>query len=117
MVRVPGSSGEVGYHRESQEDVKGKEEQGEEVPTNVGSTEAPLKTERSTDQQSSGRISTGRHEADLDQDPDLEEKPRIPPKAPSGATADLDENRDPPKSDKESAKSKPNPLTKSTAAS
>ncbi|KAK1947625.1 hypothetical protein P3T76_001635 [Phytophthora citrophthora] len=75
MVRVSESSGEFGYHRESHEDVKVKEELGEEVPTNVGSTEAPLKTERPTDQQSCGRISTDRHEADLDHDPDLEEKP------------------------------------------
>ncbi|OWY98665.1 hypothetical protein PHMEG_00030515 [Phytophthora megakarya] len=78
MVRVPGSSGDSGFHRESQEDVKIKEEYREEVPTNAGSTEASLNTARSTDQRSLERISADRHEADLDQDPDLEEKPRIP---------------------------------------
>ncbi|OWY93484.1 hypothetical protein PHMEG_00037111, partial [Phytophthora megakarya] len=62
-----------GFHRESQEDVKVKEEHGEEVSTNAGSTEASLNTARSTDQRSMERISADRHEADLDQDPDLEE--------------------------------------------
>ncbi|OWY98269.1 hypothetical protein PHMEG_00030999 [Phytophthora megakarya] len=55
MVHVPGSSGDSGFHRESQEDVKIKEEYREEVPTNAGSTEASLNTEKSTDQRSLAR--------------------------------------------------------------
>ncbi|OWY99441.1 hypothetical protein PHMEG_00029554, partial [Phytophthora megakarya] len=116
MVRVPGSSGDSGFHRESQEDVKIKEEYGEEVPTNAGSTEAALNTARSTDQRSLERISTDRHEADLDQDPDLEEKPRIPLKAAAAATADLDENLDPHTTDKNMTKFKSNLSTKSATS-
>ncbi|OWY93550.1 hypothetical protein PHMEG_00037017 [Phytophthora megakarya] len=71
MVRVPGSSGDSGFHGESQEDVKVKEEYREEE-----------------------WISADRHEADLEQDPDLEEKPRIPLKAATAVTADLEENLD-----------------------
>ncbi|OWZ02857.1 hypothetical protein PHMEG_00025512 [Phytophthora megakarya] len=62
------------------------------------------------------RISTERHEADLDQDPDLEEKPRMPLRAAPAATADLDENRDPYTTDKEMTKRMPNPSTKSATA-
>ncbi|OWY97090.1 hypothetical protein PHMEG_00032468 [Phytophthora megakarya] len=62
MVRVPGTSGYSGFHLESQEDVTIKEEYGEEVPTNAGSTEASLNTARSTDQRSLERISAARHE-------------------------------------------------------
>ncbi|OWY98395.1 LOW QUALITY PROTEIN: hypothetical protein PHMEG_00030855 [Phytophthora megakarya] len=80
MVRVPGSSGDSGFHRESQEDVKIK------------------------------------HEADLDQDPDLEEKPLIPIKAAAAATADLDENLDPYTTDKDTTKFKSNLSTKSAAS-
>ncbi|OWY91806.1 LOW QUALITY PROTEIN: hypothetical protein PHMEG_00039468 [Phytophthora megakarya] len=97
----------------SQEDVKIKEEYGEEVPTNAGSMEASLNTARSTDQRSLEMISTDRHEADLDQDPDLEEKPRIPLKAATAVTADLDENVDPHSTDKGTTKSKSNLYTKS----
>ncbi|OWY92492.1 hypothetical protein PHMEG_00038489 [Phytophthora megakarya] len=113
MVRVLGASGDSGFHRESQEDVKIKEEYREEVPTNAGSTEASLNTARSTDQQSMESISTDRHEADLDQDPDLEEKPRIPLKAATTATADIDMNLDLYTTDEETTKSK---STKSVAA-
>ncbi|OWZ13193.1 hypothetical protein PHMEG_00013523 [Phytophthora megakarya] len=42
MVPVPGSSGDSGFHRESQADVKVKEKYREEVSTNAGSTEASL---------------------------------------------------------------------------
>ncbi|OWY93286.1 hypothetical protein PHMEG_00037374, partial [Phytophthora megakarya] len=80
---------------------------------NAGSTEASLNPARSTDQRSSERISAGRHEADLDQDPDLEEKPRIPLKATTAVTADLDENPDPYITDKDTTKSKSNLSTKS----
>ncbi|OWY92031.1 hypothetical protein PHMEG_00039127 [Phytophthora megakarya] len=116
MVWVPGSSGDLGFHRKSQEDVKMKEGLREEVPKNVGSIKTSLNTTRSSDQQSSGRISTDRYEEALDQDPDLEEKPRIPPMVASAATADLDENPDPYATDKETTKPKSNPFTKSVAA-
>ncbi|OWZ14530.1 hypothetical protein PHMEG_00011975 [Phytophthora megakarya] len=116
MVRVPESSGDSGFHRESQEDVKIKEDYREEVPTNAGSTEASLNTARSTDQRSMERISADRHEADLDQDPDLEEKPRIPLKATAEVTADLDENLDPYTTDKDTTKSKSNLSAKSVAS-
>ncbi|OWY99705.1 hypothetical protein PHMEG_00029254 [Phytophthora megakarya] len=112
MVGVPGSSGDSGFHREFQEDVKVKEEHTEEVPTNAGSTEASLNTARSTDQRSLERISADRHEADLDQDPDLEEKPRIPLKTALAVTADLDENLDPYNTDKDTTKFKSNLSTK-----
>ncbi|OWZ20737.1 LOW QUALITY PROTEIN: hypothetical protein PHMEG_0004799 [Phytophthora megakarya] len=59
------------------------------------------------------RISADRHEADLDQDPYLEEKPRIPLKAATVAIADLDENLDLLTTDKETTKSKSNMSTKS----
>ncbi|OWZ12634.1 hypothetical protein PHMEG_00014174 [Phytophthora megakarya] len=115
MVCVPGSSGDSGFHRESQEDVKVKEEHREEVPTNAGSTEASLNTTRSTDQRGIERVSADRHEADPDQDPDLEEKPRIPLKAAKTATADLEENLDLYTTDMEMTKSKSKPSTKSVA--
>ncbi|OWY94762.1 hypothetical protein PHMEG_00035418 [Phytophthora megakarya] len=53
------------------------------------------------------------HEVDLDQDPDLEEKPRIPLKAAPAVTADLDENLDPYTTDRDTTKSKSNLSTKS----
>ncbi|OWZ20245.1 reverse transcriptase [Phytophthora megakarya] len=62
------------------------------------------------------RSSADIHEADLDQDPDLEEKPRIPLKAAKTATADLNENLDLYTTNKETTKSKSNPSTKSVAA-
>ncbi|OWZ10484.1 hypothetical protein PHMEG_00016660 [Phytophthora megakarya] len=116
MVRVPGSSGDSGFHRESQEDVKLKEEYREEVHTNAGSTGVSLNRARPTDQRSLERTSTDRHEADLDQDPDLEEKPRIPLKTTPAVTADLDENLDPYTTDKDTTKSKSNMSTKSVAS-
>ncbi|OWY98977.1 hypothetical protein PHMEG_00030112 [Phytophthora megakarya] len=116
MVRVPGSSGDSGFHRESQEDVKIKEEYREEVPTNAGSTEAGLNRARSTDQRSLEKISADRHDADLDQDPDLKEKPRIPLKAAPAVIADLDENLDPHTTDKDTTKFQSNLSTKSAAS-
>ncbi|OWZ06245.1 reverse transcriptase [Phytophthora megakarya] len=96
--------------------MKVKEEHREEVATNAGSTETSLNTARSTDQRSLERISADRHEANLDQDPDLEEKPRISLKAAAAVTADLDENLDPYTTDKDTTKSKSNLSTKSTAS-
>ncbi|OWY94451.1 hypothetical protein PHMEG_00035811 [Phytophthora megakarya] len=73
MVRVPGSSGDSGFHRESQEDVQMKIEQGNEMSSDPGSTDA-----RSADWQSAWRNSVDGNEEDLDPDPDLEEKPHPP---------------------------------------
>ncbi|OWZ15373.1 hypothetical protein PHMEG_00010994 [Phytophthora megakarya] len=103
MVRVPGSSGDSGFHLEFQEDVKDKEEHREYIYEYWidGSIVEYSKMHRSAE-----------HEADLDQDPDLEEKPRIPLMAVPATTADLDENLDPYTIDKETTKSKPNPSTK-----
>ncbi|OWZ05729.1 hypothetical protein PHMEG_00022121 [Phytophthora megakarya] len=84
--------------------------------TNAGSTEASHNTARSIDQRSVQRISADRHEADLDQDPDLEEKPRIPLKAVSAVTVDVDENLDPYTTDKDTTKSKSNLSTKPAAS-
>ncbi|OWY98438.1 hypothetical protein PHMEG_00030797, partial [Phytophthora megakarya] len=56
------------------------------------------------------------HEADLDQDPDLEEKSRSPLKAAAAVTADLDENLDPYTTDKDVTKSKLNLSPKSAAS-
>ncbi|KAK1944850.1 hypothetical protein P3T76_003383 [Phytophthora citrophthora] len=53
MVRVPGSFGDGGYHRGSEETAQVKEEPEEEVPTVVGSPSAPLNA-RFTDRQSPG---------------------------------------------------------------
>ncbi|OWZ11744.1 hypothetical protein PHMEG_00015193 [Phytophthora megakarya] len=108
MVCVPGSSGDLGFHRESQEDVKVREEHREKVPTNAGSTEASLNTAGTTDQR--------KHEADLDQEPDLEEKPQILLMAAPATTADLDENLDSYTTDKKTTKTKSNPSTKSVDA-
>ncbi|OWZ00613.1 hypothetical protein PHMEG_00028156 [Phytophthora megakarya] len=113
MVRVPGLNQR--FHREPQEDVKVKEENREEVPTNTGSTEASLSTARSTDQPCMERISADRHEADLDQDPDLEENSRIPLKAATAAIAGLGDNLDLYATDKEMTQSKSNLSTKSVA--
>ncbi|POM72068.1 Hypothetical protein PHPALM_11280, partial [Phytophthora palmivora] len=42
MVRVPGSIGDSGFHRDSQEDVQVKVEQGEQASSDLGSTMMPL---------------------------------------------------------------------------
>ncbi|GMF53004.1 unnamed protein product [Phytophthora fragariaefolia] len=65
MVRVPGTSGDSGFHHESLEDVQSARR------TSVGGTEA-------------------------DPDPDLEDKPQLPPQVPSGIPVDLDPRQDPP---------------------
>ncbi|OWZ15159.1 hypothetical protein PHMEG_00011257 [Phytophthora megakarya] len=106
IVRVPESSGDSGFHRESQEDVKVKKrtQGGSAYECWIGGgTTQYRKIHRSAE-----------HEADLDQDPSLEEKPRIPLKAATTATADLDENLDPYTTDKDTTKSKSNPSTMSS---
>ncbi|KAJ8576193.1 hypothetical protein ON010_g3019 [Phytophthora cinnamomi] len=86
MVRVPGSSGDSGFHRESQEDVQVKKEQGDQASSKFGSTTTPLNGARPTDRQRAGRTSVdGNEEA-----PDLENKPQIPPQVPSGTPMFLD---------------------------
>ncbi|GMF64355.1 unnamed protein product [Phytophthora fragariaefolia] len=88
MVRVPGSSGDSGFHRESLEDVQVKIEQGDQA-----SSELRLNDVRSTDRQSARRTYVGGTEAD----PDLADKPHLPPQVPSGTPVDLDVGQDPPR--------------------
>ncbi|GMF50519.1 unnamed protein product [Phytophthora fragariaefolia] len=94
MVRVPGSSGDSGFHRESLEDVQVKIKQGDQASSELGSTTTRLNEVRSTDRQSERRASVGGTEADPD--PDLEDKPQLPPQVPSGTPVDLDPRQDPP---------------------
>ncbi|KAE9275578.1 hypothetical protein PF001_g26516 [Phytophthora fragariae] len=93
MVRVPGSLGDAGYHRESQDDAQMSNGSRDETPTETGSPTASLNA-RSTDRLSPGRSSADGIEDDLATD--LEEKPRFPPKVPSGTPADPDASQDPP---------------------
>ncbi|KAG2989700.1 hypothetical protein PC120_g23116 [Phytophthora cactorum] len=93
MVRVPGSLGDSGFHRESQEYVQVKIKPGEEASSEVGSTTTQLNEARSADRRSAGRNSVGGREADPD--PDLEEKPIYPPQVPPGTPADPDLRRVP----------------------
>ncbi|GMF49705.1 unnamed protein product [Phytophthora fragariaefolia] len=92
MVRVPGSSGDSGFHRESLEDVQVKIEQGDQASSELGSTTTRLYEVRSADWQSARRTSVGGTEAD----PDLEDKPQPPPQVPSWTPVDLDVGQDPP---------------------
>ncbi|POM72921.1 LOW QUALITY PROTEIN: Eukaryotic/viral aspartic protease, active site, partial [Phytophthora palmivora] len=94
MVRVPGSVGDSGFHRESQADVQVKVEQGEQASSDLGPTMMPLNESRSADQQSARRNSADGRGVDLDPDPDLEDKP-LPPQLPTGTPAGLDASRDP----------------------
>ena len=111
MVRVPGSSEASGFHRESTgEDVKIKQEPGIEVSATEGSTQTRRST-RSSDHQSFGRGSDEMKMKEEDREIDLEDKPQLPPRVLSGATADrsaksdlLDEN---PMVKTKSAKAKP----------
>ncbi|KAE8975280.1 hypothetical protein PF011_g24548 [Phytophthora fragariae] len=96
MVRVPGSLGDAGYHRESQDDAQMSNGSGDETPTETGSPTASL-NKRSTDRPSPGRSSADETEEDLATD--LEEKPSFPPKVPSGTPADPDASQDPPEED------------------
>ncbi|KAE9282579.1 hypothetical protein PF008_g27612 [Phytophthora fragariae] len=92
MVRVPGSSGDSGFHRESQDEVKVKIEQGDQASSDLGSTTTTLNEARPADRQSAGRNSIEGKEADPD--PDLEDKPQPPPQVPSGTPVSLDSHRD-----------------------
>ncbi|OWZ06969.1 hypothetical protein PHMEG_00020704 [Phytophthora megakarya] len=64
MVRVPGSSGDSGFHRESQEEVQVKTEQGNEMSSEARSTMTSLNA-RSAYRQSARRNSADGSEADL----------------------------------------------------
>ncbi|GMF49078.1 unnamed protein product [Phytophthora fragariaefolia] len=103
MVRVPGSLGDSGFHRESpQEDTQSEFGQGNEASTNIGSPTTPLNQDRSAERQSFGRSSTdGTEEGPV---MDIEDKPRPPPQVPSGTPAGLDEKST---AKKKTAKSKP----------
>ncbi|EGZ21102.1 hypothetical protein PHYSODRAFT_396877, partial [Phytophthora sojae] len=87
LVRVPGSLGDSGFHRESVEDAQVKKEPGEEASSDVGSTEKLLNKTRSADRQSARRTSG-------DLETDLEAKPQHPPQVASGTPVDLGANRD-----------------------
>ncbi|OWZ00863.1 hypothetical protein PHMEG_00027854 [Phytophthora megakarya] len=74
---VPRSSGDSGFHRESQEEVQVKTEQRNEMSSDARSSTASLNA-RCADRQSARRNSVNGSEADLDPDPDPEEKPHPP---------------------------------------
>ncbi|OWY92013.1 hypothetical protein PHMEG_00039148, partial [Phytophthora megakarya] len=93
MVRVPGSSGDSGFHRESQEDGQVKIEQGIEMSSDPGSTTTSLNA-RSANRQSARRNSVDGNEDDLDPDPDLEEKPHPPRVSDMETPADPDSRQD-----------------------
>jgi hypothetical protein len=91
MVRVPGSLGDAGFHRESQDDAQVSHGPGDEAPTVAGSPTASLNA-RSTDRPSPGRSSADGIEDGLATY--QEDKPRSPPRVPSGAPAGLDASQD-----------------------
>ncbi|KAG2988491.1 hypothetical protein PC129_g7069 [Phytophthora cactorum] len=104
MVRAPGSFGDSGFHRESQEK--------EEVPIMLeprmdASSEAGSPTTLLNGAGSANRQSAGRSSADRNEEEDLlEEKPQPPPYASSGGTAGHDSHRDPPGEEPKKKKSK-----------
>ncbi|ETP32715.1 hypothetical protein F442_18644 [Phytophthora nicotianae P10297] len=94
MVRVPGSLGASGYHRESpDEEAQAGIGLGNEAPTDIGSPSTSLNQDRSTDRQSFGRSSTDGTEGGLATD--LDEKPQPPPQVPSGTPAGSDSHQNP----------------------
>ena len=89
MVRVPGSSGASGFHRESlgEDDVNIKVEHGMEVSAAEGSPPT-RENYRSPDRQGTGRGLDDFVIKEEDRSNDLEEKPLLPPQVPLGTTAD-----------------------------
>ncbi|OWY98631.1 hypothetical protein PHMEG_00030556 [Phytophthora megakarya] len=94
MSRLPGSSGDSGFHRESQVEVQVKTEQGNEMSSDARSTMTSLKA-KSADPQSARRNSVDGSEADLDLDPDLEEKPHPQNVSGKETPPDPDSRQDP----------------------
>ncbi|OWY98755.1 hypothetical protein PHMEG_00030405 [Phytophthora megakarya] len=89
MVRVPRSSDDSEFHRESQEEVQVRTEQGNEMSSDSRSTTTSLNA-RSADWQSARRNSVDGSEADLD----LEEKPQPPQVSGTEIPADLGSRQD-----------------------
>ncbi|WP_165836496.1 hypothetical protein, partial [Xanthomonas vasicola] len=92
MVRVPGSLGDAGYHRDSTQDnadVKVKTEAEAEVKIKVEKEEVVVTTEGSSPPSCLKKKGNAVHQ-DLGRnfDDEEEEKPPPPPEAPSGAHAD-----------------------------
>ncbi|POM60202.1 hypothetical protein PHPALM_30968 [Phytophthora palmivora] len=88
MVRVPGSLGDSGCHRESHEEAHADLRSGKPASFEIGSPMTPLNQDRSADRQSFGRSSTdGAEEGPAT---DLEEKSLPPPQVPLGTPADSD---------------------------
>ena len=89
MVRVPGSSGASGFHRESlgEDDVNIKADHGMEVSAAEGSPPTQ-ENYRSPDRQGTGRGPDEFVIKEEDRSTHLEEKPLLPPQVPSGITPD-----------------------------
>ena len=88
MVRVPGSSGDSGFHGESlSEEFKIKTEPGIEAPAKEGSAQT-RDNEGSPDHQLFGRDFDDKKIKEEDRSHDLDEKPQFPPEVPSGVNAD-----------------------------
>ncbi|CAI5725006.1 unnamed protein product [Peronospora effusa] len=95
MVRVPGSSGDSGFHRESlREAVKVKIEPGIEASAAKGSPQT-CEEKRSPDHQRFGRGADEQKTKEEDRSLDLEEKPLPPPQVLLRTPADRAAKRDP----------------------
>ena len=96
MVRVPGSSGDSGFHREStEEEVKIKIEPGIEASAVKGSPQTREEKEGSPRSQSFGRDFDDKKIKEENQAIYLEDKPLLPPQVPFGTLADHAAKRDP----------------------
>ncbi|POM71305.1 LOW QUALITY PROTEIN: Hypothetical protein PHPALM_12140 [Phytophthora palmivora] len=90
MVRVPGSLGDSGFHRESYEETHADLRLGKPASLEIGSPTTLLNQDRSADRFERGSTD-GTEEGPAT---DLEEKPLPPPQVPSGTPADFDSRRD-----------------------